>query len=95
MSCMLKAAVPRPTVHKKRRILGKAIRRFQLREKPSGSRAPRRACRASCFHNEVRFSTTTNTAAPCTTWISRIGVKSTSSQPSKPLPTTMPTSSML
>ena len=89
------ATVPRPTVQRKRLIFGIAIRRFQLREKPSGSRAPRRAWRGSCFHSEVMLSTATTTAAPCTTCTSRVGLNSISTKPSSALPTIMPTSSVL
>ena len=92
---MLKATVPRPTVHRKRLILGMAMSRAQLREKPWASRAPRRAWRGSCFHSEVMLSTATSTAAPCTTCTRRVGVKSISTKPSRALPTIMPTSSVL
>ena len=97
MSCMLKAAVPRPTDTKKRVARARWLNWRQVclksgRGACSSRRWPSR--RGSCFHNATMLSSIVTAAAPCTTWISRVGEKLVSNAPNSKLLPTMPNSNI-
>ena len=89
MSCMLKAAVPRPTATRKRSERPAPAKRRQVSRNAGRGRlrAVADGLRASCFHSASRLSTIVASAAPCTTWISRTALKWRSTRPNnRPLP---------
>ena len=93
---MLNATVPRPSAVSRRRACTSALKLRQVSRKLGrGPAMVRVGSRASCFHNATAFSTMVATAEPCTTWISRIWLKSASNAPNSNALATMPSSSIM
>ena len=92
---MEKAAEPRPVATKRRLIRPRPTRRFHSATK-SGCAASsvRDGSRASWRHMATQLSTRVTTAAPCTTWMRRIALKSANSHPNSSALIIMPTRSM-